>query len=85
MKVSHPRFLSIGNRDDMTKEFPACLQKMTNAEQSVAGGNFNKMPQAVFSFPEVGVKVLPVHFLLIHMNLASFHFAFLMPSIHLLL
>ncbi|KAH9674301.1 tetratricopeptide repeat (TPR)-like superfamily protein [Citrus sinensis] len=56
MKVSHPRFLSIGNRDDMTKEFPACLQKMTNAEQSVAGGNFNKMPQAVFSFPE-GISI----------------------------
>lgn len=52
MKVSHPRFLSIGNRDDLTKEFPACLQKKTNAEQSVADGNFSKMPQAVFSFPE---------------------------------
>lgn len=55
MKISNSRFLTVGNRDDLTKDFPAFLQK-TNAEQSGADGNFSKMPQAMFSFPEVSLK-----------------------------
>ncbi|KAH7554180.1 hypothetical protein JRO89_XS12G0127000 [Xanthoceras sorbifolium] len=52
MKISHPRFLSVGMQDELDKKFPACLEKKTNSEQSGADGSFSRVPQAVFLFPE---------------------------------
>ncbi|KAJ0027454.1 hypothetical protein Pint_36183 [Pistacia integerrima] len=52
IKVSHPRFLCVGKQDELMKEFPACLEKKTVAEQSGALGNSSKRPHALFLFPE---------------------------------
>lgn len=74
MKISHPRFLCFGKQDELMKEIPACLEKKTVAEHSGALGNSSKMPQALFLFPEVSLKVPPVHFLLAnYVKLLSFH------------
>lgn len=56
MKISHPRFLIIGNQENMKLEFPACLTKKTDSVQSDAHANPNIMSDTVFSFPEVSVE-----------------------------
>lgn len=65
MKISHPRFLSIGKRDQLNEEFPTCLEKKTNASESGALDSFSQLPQAVFLFPEVRVKVSLLYFVLV--------------------
>ncbi|XP_057438916.1 uncharacterized protein LOC130730816 isoform X2 [Lotus japonicus] len=52
MKISHPRFLIIGNQENMKSEFPACLTKKINSVQGDAHANPNIMSDTVFSFPE---------------------------------
>ncbi|KAJ1379074.1 trafficking protein particle complex subunit 8-like protein [Sesbania bispinosa] len=52
MKISHPRFLIIGNQENMKSEFPACLTKKTDSVQIDARANPNTMSDTVFSFPE---------------------------------
>ncbi|CAK7342057.1 unnamed protein product [Dovyalis caffra] len=49
MKTSHPRFLNIGNQEDLNVEFPACLEKKTNV---TAHANPKKISHGVFLFPE---------------------------------
>ncbi|TYI32626.1 hypothetical protein ES332_A04G077200v1 [Gossypium tomentosum] len=52
MKISNPRFLNAGNQSYLNVEFPACLEKKLNVEQSGGHGNAKKMLQNVFHFPE---------------------------------
>ncbi|XVE61381.1 hypothetical protein DITRI_Ditri06bG0034900 [Diplodiscus trichospermus] len=52
MKISNPRFLNAGNQRELNVEFPACLEKKVNVEQSGGHANVNKMLQNVFHFPE---------------------------------
>ncbi|XWS66568.1 hypothetical protein CRYUN_Cryun05aG0210700 [Craigia yunnanensis] len=52
MKISNPRFLNAGNQKELNVEFPACLEKKMNVEQSGGHANVNKMLQNVFHFPE---------------------------------
>ncbi|OMO68610.1 Tetratricopeptide-like helical [Corchorus olitorius] len=57
MKISNPRFLYAGNQRELNVEFPACLEKKTNAEQGGGHTNNNEMLQNVFVFPEdISVK-----------------------------
>ncbi|KAJ7942948.1 Trafficking protein particle complex subunit 8 [Quillaja saponaria] len=51
MKVSHSRFLNIGNRENLTTQFPACLEKERDSGQSGALAN-SDMSHDVFLFPE---------------------------------
>ncbi|KAJ7942954.1 Trafficking protein particle complex subunit 8 [Quillaja saponaria] len=51
MKVSHSRFLNIGNRENLTTQFPACLEKERDSGQSGALAN-SDMSHEVFLFPE---------------------------------
>ncbi|KAK7284775.1 hypothetical protein RJT34_19528 [Clitoria ternatea] len=50
MKISHPRFLIIGNQENMKSEFPSCLTKKTDSIQSYAHPNI--MSDTVFLFPD---------------------------------
>lgn len=59
MRVSHPRFLIIGNQEDIKSEFPACLTKKTDSVQSDAHANPSIMSDTVFLFPEVSVECFP--------------------------
>ncbi|KAK7337326.1 hypothetical protein VNO77_17892 [Canavalia gladiata] len=53
MKISHPRFLIIGNQENMKSEFPACLTKKTGSVQiDVHANPKNIMSDTVFLFPE---------------------------------
>lgn len=52
MKISHPRFLNIGNQEVMNMEFPACLEKKENSGQSDAQVNTNKASDTMFLFSE---------------------------------
>ncbi|RDX88744.1 Trafficking protein particle complex subunit 8, partial [Mucuna pruriens] len=52
MKISHPRFLIIGKQENMKSEFPECLRKKTDSEQSDVHANPNIMSDTVFLFPE---------------------------------
>ncbi|KAK0585872.1 hypothetical protein LWI29_035426 [Acer saccharum] len=52
MKISQPRFLSVGMHDELDTKFPACLEKKSNSELSGADGNCSRVPQAAFLFPE---------------------------------
>ncbi|MBA0625032.1 hypothetical protein Godav_010285 [Gossypium davidsonii] len=52
MKISNPRFLNAGNQSYLNVEFPACLEKKLNVEQSGGHANAKKMLQNVFHFPE---------------------------------
>ncbi|TXG46469.1 hypothetical protein EZV62_028032 [Acer yangbiense] len=52
MKISQPRFLSVGMHGELDMKFPACLEKKSNSELSGADGNCSRVPQAVFLFPE---------------------------------
>ncbi|GFY97981.1 tetratricopeptide repeat (TPR)-like superfamily protein [Actinidia rufa] len=52
MKISHPRFLILGNQEVMDLEFPACLEKKTNSACSDAQAKTNYASDTVFQFPE---------------------------------
>ncbi|KAK7244790.1 hypothetical protein RIF29_39616 [Crotalaria pallida] len=52
MKISHPRFLIIGNQEDINSEFPACLTKKTGSVQNDAHANHSTLSDTVFLFPE---------------------------------
>uniref|UniRef100_A0A5B6ZRC8 Putative trafficking protein particle complex subunit 8 n=1 Tax=Davidia involucrata TaxID=16924 RepID=A0A5B6ZRC8_DAVIN len=52
MKISHPRFLNIGNQEVMTMEFPACLEKKANSLQSDAHASISKVSDTVFLLSE---------------------------------
>ncbi|CAN1277708.1 Trafficking protein particle complex subunit 8 [Linum perenne] len=52
MKISHPRFLSIGNQEVLDVDFPACLEKRPDSEEGGAHANLKKVSQGVFLFPE---------------------------------
>ena len=54
MKVSHPRFLNIGNQKNLNSEFPACLERKTSSDPSCVGDSSSSLSQNVFLFPEVG-------------------------------
>lgn len=51
MKISHPRFLIIGNQENVKLEFPGCLTKKIDSVQSDAHASPNVMSETVFSFP----------------------------------
>ncbi|XP_045795851.1 trafficking protein particle complex subunit 8 [Trifolium pratense] len=51
MKISHPRFLIVGNQENVKLEFPGCLTKKSDSVQSGAHANPNMMSETVFSFP----------------------------------
>ncbi|KAK9289806.1 hypothetical protein L1049_007966 [Liquidambar formosana] len=53
MKISHPRFLNIGNQENLKADFPACLEKKTNFDRThLQAAEPDKVSQAVFPFPE---------------------------------
>lgn len=52
MKISHPRFLKIGNHENLRAEFPSCLEKKTVSEQSGVHASSNNLSQTVFLFPK---------------------------------
>ncbi|CAL1370679.1 unnamed protein product [Linum trigynum] len=57
MKISHPRFLSIGNKEVPHVDFPACLEKRPDNKQSGTHANLKKPSEGVFLFPEdVAIK-----------------------------
>lgn len=51
MKISHPRFLTVGNQE-LTMKFPDYLEKKMDVEQSSAHVSPNIASQNVFLFPE---------------------------------
>ncbi|XAR64788.1 hypothetical protein NMG60_11008624 [Bertholletia excelsa] len=52
VKISHPRFLSIGNKEVMDMEFPACLEKKTSSAGTYPQSKSNYTSDSVFLFPE---------------------------------
>ncbi|MED6134529.1 hypothetical protein PIB30_037742 [Stylosanthes scabra] len=52
MKISHPRFLTIGNPEHINSEFPACLTKKIDSVNNDAQANPGIMSDTVFMFPE---------------------------------
>ncbi|CAI0405938.1 unnamed protein product [Linum tenue] len=57
MKISHPRFLSIGNKEVQHVDFRACLEKQSDNKQGGTHANLKKASQGVFLFPEdVAIK-----------------------------
>ncbi|XP_058003343.1 uncharacterized protein LOC110666076 isoform X2 [Hevea brasiliensis] len=52
MKISHPRFLNIGDHEDLNLEIPDCLEKKTNVEQTDVPADSKKVSHGVFLFPE---------------------------------
>ncbi|XP_010549893.1 PREDICTED: trafficking protein particle complex subunit 8 isoform X2 [Tarenaya hassleriana] len=52
MKISHPRFLSPGNQEELTMTFPDCLEKGNGDEQNIVQPKTNKTSSSVFTFPE---------------------------------
>ncbi|CAL1372237.1 unnamed protein product [Linum trigynum] len=57
MKISHPRFLSIGNKEVPHVDFRACLEKQSDNKQGGTRANLKKASQGVFLFPEdVAIK-----------------------------
>lgn len=53
MKISHPRFLNIGDQENLKTEFPSCLEKKTDSEQSGVRASSNNLSETVFLFPKV--------------------------------
>ncbi|KAL5060385.1 hypothetical protein RYX36_031989 [Vicia faba] len=51
MKINHPRFLIIGNQENVKLEFPGCLTKTIGSVQTGAHANPNLMSETIFSFP----------------------------------
>ncbi|XP_050228133.1 uncharacterized protein LOC126677515 [Mercurialis annua] len=52
MKISHPRFLNIGDREDLNREIPDCLEKKSDSEQISALSDPKKASHGTFLFPE---------------------------------
>ncbi|KAK6944126.1 LOW QUALITY PROTEIN: TRAPP III complex, Trs85, partial [Dillenia turbinata] len=52
MKISHPRFLSVGSREDLDISFPRCLEKTINFEESSLKTEFDGRSKTIFMFPE---------------------------------
>ncbi|KAF2289607.1 hypothetical protein GH714_037427 [Hevea brasiliensis] len=52
MKISHPRFLNIGDHEDLNLDIPDCLEKKTNVEQTDVPADSKKVSHGVFLFPE---------------------------------
>ncbi|KAJ8565224.1 hypothetical protein K7X08_007800 [Anisodus acutangulus] len=51
MKVSPPRFLQIGHKEDLEVQFPACLER-TSTRQSSLRSKTDKVSDGIFLFPE---------------------------------
>lgn len=56
MKVSHPRFLSIGSVEHLDMKYPACLQKRTESKQTGPMSLPREGSGSVFLFPNVGTQ-----------------------------
>ncbi|KAK2968934.1 hypothetical protein RJ640_003621 [Escallonia rubra] len=52
MKISHPRFLNVGNPEDINIVFPACLEKKDSSARSNVKVGTKKILDTVFLFPE---------------------------------
>ncbi|KAE8125213.1 hypothetical protein FH972_020046 [Carpinus fangiana] len=52
MKISHPRFLNIGDQENLKTEFPSSLEKKKASEQSGVHASSNNLSQTVFLFPK---------------------------------
>lgn len=52
MKISHPRFMKIGSQESLNVEFPSCLEKKINSDQSRLQAEPDKVSHTVFPFPE---------------------------------
>nr|XP_043638144.1 trafficking protein particle complex subunit 8 [Erigeron canadensis] len=52
MKISHPRFLNIGNPEVLDVKFPACLEKDKSSVHKDADLDTTKQSESVFHFPE---------------------------------
>ncbi|KAJ4835556.1 hypothetical protein Tsubulata_029834 [Turnera subulata] len=52
MKINDPRFLSVGNQEDLDVEVPACLEKKHNTEYRSAPSNPKEASNGIFLFPE---------------------------------
>ncbi|XP_048236072.1 trafficking protein particle complex subunit 8 isoform X2 [Ricinus communis] len=52
MKISNPRFMSIGNGEDLNCEIPECLEKKTEFEQISVPADSKKELHDIFVFPE---------------------------------
>ena len=53
MKISHPRFLNIGDQENLKTEFPSSLEKKKASEQSGVHASSNNLSETVFLFPKV--------------------------------
>lgn len=53
MKISHPRFLNIGDQDVLHMEFPPCLEKRGSSVEGLVPMKTNKASDGIFLFPEV--------------------------------
>ncbi|KAJ8754464.1 hypothetical protein K2173_005625 [Erythroxylum novogranatense] len=52
IKVSQPRFLSVGRQEDLNVDIPSSLEKKGNIEQKGVSTNQKNVSQGVFHFPE---------------------------------
>lgn len=52
MKISHPRFLNIGNQRNLNMDYPACFEKKTNGVEQSFPEQTSNVLQNVFLFPE---------------------------------
>ncbi|KAJ9554786.1 hypothetical protein OSB04_009400 [Centaurea solstitialis] len=52
MKISHPRFLNIGNPEVLDVNFPACLEKEKTSAHKDTDLETTKQSETVFRFPE---------------------------------
>lgn len=53
MKISHPRFLNIGNPEVLDVNFPSCLEKKESCAHKGADLDAIKQSETVFQFPKV--------------------------------
>ena len=53
MKISHPRYLNIGNPEVLDVNFPACLEKKSSSVHKDIDLDITKQSETVFHFPEV--------------------------------
>lgn len=65
MKISHPRFLNIGNQENIKSKFPACLLKKTDSVSSGANVHSFNTSDTVFLFPEVSIECFSCKFCII--------------------
>lgn len=57
MKISHPRFLNIGNPEKSDVNFPSCLEKEKTPSQKDADLDTTKKSDTIFHFPEVSFVI----------------------------